>query len=92
VAERQPTHADLAAQLAEGGRRFAMIEKRLTEIADKLEPLPQMQADIAATKDIVEAWSAFKTFGKFIKWLSGLVVACGALWAAIKFMAMGAIR
>lgn len=70
---RPTSHEDLAEQLNRGSEKFVMIEERLSEISTKLECLPQMQKDISATKEIVEAWGAIKTFGKFFKWVGGVV-------------------
>jgi predicted nucleic acid-binding protein len=90
-----PTHleiydalAALRGRLDAGSERFVEIDKKLDEIVEALKPLPQMQADIAATKDIVEAWSAIKTIGKFVKWAAGLIAAMaiivGGTLAALK--------
>lgn len=83
------SHDDLAARLDAGNQRFAAIDGKLSEIADLLKPLPQMQTDIAATKDIVEAWSTAKNVARFIKWASGIVAAFGILWVAVKAAARG---
>ncbi len=44
------TDDDIAARLAEGGRQFAAINERLDSIVQSLEPLPQMQEDLATAK------------------------------------------
>jgi hypothetical protein len=87
----QPTHAELAARLDKGAAQFVEINKQLAEIASKLEVLPEMQRDIAATKELVEAWGAVKLAGRFIKWASGLIGGLAVLWAAIK-IGLGAVR
>lgn len=83
-----PAAADILEKLERGNQRFAMIEKQLEKIVEKLEPIPQMQRDIAQTRDIVEAWGAIKTIGKGIRWVAGIFTACGAIgavvWAAIR--------
>ncbi len=60
------------------------------DIREMLKPLPEMQADIAKTREIVEAWAAVKTMGKFLKWFSGLLAALVAIFAAFK-VAVGAV-
>lgn len=81
------THADIQRDLAEGNRRFDTIEKRLHEISEMLKHLPQMQQDIAATKDIVEAWTVAKGVGNFLKWASGIAMGLLAIWALAKALA-----
>lgn len=85
------TDDDIAARLAEGGRQFAAINERLDAIVRSLEPLPDMQedlakakADSATVKEIVEAWNAVKTGGKFVRWIAPIAVSIGAAWAALK--------
>ena len=89
VVSPQPTHAELAARMDRGNEKFVVIEKILKDICAKLEPIDQMQADIAATKEIVEAWGAVKTFARFIrlfgsviKWVGGVAIGAAAIWAA----------
>ncbi|MBC2668763.1 hypothetical protein ACFOON_15150 [Novosphingobium piscinae] len=97
MADEKPTHAQIYEALGKldvrmaqtderldaGSNRFVEIKKALDEIAEAVKPIPQMQADIAATKEIVEAWGAIKTFGKFIKWFGGIIVALTAIGASI---------
>lgn len=82
---------EIAERLAEGSRQFAAIDERLSAIARALEPLPGMQADLAAAKqdsatvkEIVEAWNAVKTGGKFVKWIAPIAGAVAGGWAAVK--------
>jgi hypothetical protein len=70
--------------LDRGVTRFDTLDGKIDAIALALEPLPRMQADIAATKEIVEAYTAVKNAGKFIKWFSGIAVALAALWAVFR--------
>lgn len=107
---RQPSHADLAAQLHTETQRFTerltREEERLSAIQDKLDQLieavsliPEIQSDLAAvkedaakTKEIVEAWAAVKTMGKFLKWASGIIAAVTAIGVAIKVSVVHLIR
>lgn len=71
--------------LSDGGRRqFAAINKQLAAIVKQLEPLPQMQKDISATKEIVEAWNAIKVGGKFIRWIAPIAAPILAFWIWMK--------
>lgn len=83
------THEDIAASQAAQSERLAVIEDQLTKIADSLKALPKMQEDIAATKEIVEAWSAVKTVGKFLKWAGGAIAGLLAILAILKASARG---
>lgn len=74
-------------RLAQGSERFMSIERKLESIVEALEPLPQMrtdmaqmQKDISATKELVEAWNAVKTGGKFVTWLGAIAAALAAVW------------
>lgn len=91
----QYNHNDIMQQLEAGSRRFSLIDEKLTVLLDRVEAIPQIQhdlatakADIAETKEIVEAWMAVKTFGRFLKWLPGVLAGILALVA----MTRGAIR
>ena len=73
------THEDIAVQLKHGEERFTKIEAALKRIEHAVAPVPAMRADIAATKEIVEAWQTAKNAGRFIKWLGGISAAIAAL-------------
>ena len=88
----QPSHQEILNSLERGQAKFVEIEKQLDAIVKALEPLPQMQADIAETKEIVAAWAAVKTLGKFIKWAGGIVTALGAIVLAVKFGITGVTK
>ncbi len=83
------THESLAKHIDASGLHFEQIDTTLHEIRELLKPLPEIQADIAKTREIVEAWGAVKTMGKFLKWFSGLLAALVAIFAAFK-VALGA--
>ena len=87
--EPPETNESLAKRLEAGGLHFEQIDTTLHEIRELLKPLPEMQVDIAKTREIVEAWVAVKTMGKFLKWFSGLLAALVAIFAAFK-VALGA--
>lgn len=89
----------LTERLTRGDERFAAIEDKLDRLIEAVSSIPAIQADLAAvkkdaaeTKEIVEAWSAVKTMGKFLKWASGIVAALAAIGAAIKVSAIHFIR
>ena len=85
------TTKEIMERLAEGSRQFAAIEEQISEVLAALKLLPEIQADIArakadiaAAKDIVEAWNAVKKGGQFIRWLVPIVGGLGAFWATLK--------
>ena len=89
-------HTDIMLQLQAGSERFTRIETLLSTVIEKVEPIPTMQADIAAakidiaaTKEIVEAWGAIKTAAKFIKWAGSIGAAILAIVAIMKATARG---
>lgn len=82
---------EVIAALKRGSDEFATIRKVLTDISERLEPLPQMQEDIAATKELVELWDNAKValrfaqrIGTIIKWVGGVAVALASVLALIK--------
>jgi hypothetical protein len=83
------THEELQRNLIAGGERFDKIEKTLEGIAEKLEPIPDMQKDIAKTREIVETYETIKNIAIFVKWASGVVAGLLAIWVFMKAMAKG---
>jgi len=80
----QATHDDIMQALARGSERFDAMERSINAIAQQTSAIPQMQTDLAETRELVEAWDTVKNAGRFIKWFSGIVVALAALAVAIK--------
>lgn len=68
--------------------RLKRGDAQFREIGQKLDCLiastGKMQAEITATKEIVEAWSAVKTAGKFIKWFGAICAAVVAIAVLVK--------
>lgn len=64
------TPQDIADRLDRGDQRFK-------EIAEELRCLPQMQADMAAVREILEALQGLKTLGRVIAGLSKVIAAVG---------------
>ena len=64
------------------------VISRQDEVMGKLDTV---EADVAATKELVEAWAALKTTGRFLKWLSGVLAAVSLIWAIAKAAALGYI-
>lgn len=91
VGRHAPAHEDISERLDAGNVRFKAIEERLDGIVKMLECLPELQKDIAATKEIVEVWNkgkstaqAFVVFGKFVKWIAGILTAIAAIFLVVK--------
>lgn len=74
-----PDHQAIIDRLERGERKFASIEESIAKILAAVEPIPDMKANVDATKEIVQAWDAVKTGGRFLKWVAGLVAAIGVL-------------
>ena len=64
------------------------ILARLDEVAGKVDDL---KAEVAKTREIVEAWQAFKTGGKFVTWLAKMIASGLAIWAAFKLGAVALV-
>lgn len=79
--EKQVSHEDIVERLERGDNRFRCIEEKMDAILNSLEGI---RSEVGATKEIVEAWGAVKTAGKFIKWLGGVVAAAIAILVAAK--------
>lgn len=60
---------------------MATMTDELREVKTEVSTL---RSTVAETKDIVEAWGAVKTMGKFIKWLGALVAAVTAVAIGVK--------
>jgi hypothetical protein len=55
-----------------------------SEMADVKQSLVQVKGDVSETKEIVEAWGAVKTAGKFIKWLGSIATGAVAFYLLAK--------
>ena len=71
-------------RLEAGEGRFASMEISLAKVLAAVEPLPEMKRSIDSTKEIVEAWGAVKTGGKFVKWASGILAGVGVIYVVVK--------
>lgn len=81
-----------AAKMEAMAAAIAEIGKAVAPIQDIKHDVEKMKSDVAETKEIVEAWSAVKTMGKFLKWASGLIAAATIVYVAIKAAALHLIR
>lgn len=89
------THEDLDRRveaveiaLSNGVERFQGVEDRLDSIiasVDRMaETIAPIRDDISTIKEMTGGWKAIGTVGRFIKWLSGIAVAIGAIAVAAK--------
>lgn len=75
----------------EGKKSFEEIRTRLERITEQLEVIPQLKEDIyearqnsEKTKEIIEAWNAIKTGGKFVRWIAPIIGGMTGAWVALK--------
>jgi len=54
------------------------------EVTGLKREVVDLQTQVKETKEIVEAWGAVKTAGKFIKWFGGIVGAISAIIVGVK--------
>lgn len=85
------TEDEIKARLEQGEQRFAEIRDHLETIGTHLEGLHSLKADVQAAKEsaekakeIIEAWNAIKTGGKFVRWVAPIVTSVIGGWAAVK--------
>lgn len=64
------------------------LDRLFQEFRDEMrgvkQSLVQVEKDVAETKDLVEAWGAVKTAGKFIKWLGSIATGLVAFYLLAK--------
>lgn len=79
--DRQPTHQELADRMDAFDTK---LDKILKEFSEVRQSLVEVQKDVASTKELVEAWGAVKTAGKFIKWLGSIATGLVAFYLLAK--------
>lgn len=82
--EPQPTHQDISDHLVRSETRFSMIEEKLDALLVAVRPIPEMQADIAKTKELVEFKETVANGAKYLKWIASVVAAIMAIVIAFK--------
>lgn len=58
--------------------QIALLEQEIVNLTDKVDHLSNEVAGL------VDAWKTASGVVAFIKWLSGLIVAAGVVWTALK--------
>lgn len=81
----QPTHKELSDRMDQFDEK---LDRLFQEFRDEMrgvkQSLVQVEKDVAETKDLVEAWGAVKTAGKFIKWLGSIATGMVAVYLLAK--------
>ena len=75
---------ELEERLRKGDARFESMEGQLKAIAAAVSGVPEMQADVAATREIVEAWNTAKNLGRFLKWIGPILAAIAGAYIWLK--------
>ena len=69
-------------------RRMIKLEDGLAELikvnGSLRSEIAELKESVDETREIVKAWEAVKTGGKFVKWLGALAAAIAAIVVAIK--------
>lgn len=92
------TNDEIKEALDKHSSEFEAIRGWMASIDEKLAPIPQIQKDAAEakaaatnaearaseTKEIVDAWNAVKTGGRFLKWAAGVLGSIGILYASAR--------
>lgn len=63
--------------------QIALLQKEIVDLTEKVADLS------TAVSGLVDAWKTASGVVAFIKWLSGLVVAAGIIWTALKIKVGG---
>lgn len=63
--------------------QIAILQKEIVDLTDKVDRLSNEVAGL------VDAWKTASGVVGFIKWLSGLIVAVGIVWTALKMKVGG---
>lgn len=63
--------------------QIAILQKEIVDLTDKVDNLSNEVAGL------VDAWKTASGVVAFIKWLSGLIVAAGVVWTALKIKVGG---
>lgn len=63
--------------------QIALLEQEIVNLTDKVDRLSNEVAGL------VDAWKTASGVVGFIKWLSGLIVAVGIVWTALKMKVGG---
>ena len=66
-------------------RLLSAVATLTDEGSDLKHEVTDLKAKVEETRDIVEAWQAVKTGGRFLKWIGGVVAAAGGAAAFVKF-------
>lgn len=85
MTDHQPTHQELSDRMDKFDEK---LDRLFQEFRDEMrgvkQSLVQVEKDVAETKDLVEAWGAVKTAGKFIKWLGSIATGLVAFYLLAK--------
>lgn len=61
--------------------KLVILEQRSIARDDALGAI---ETKLVSLTELMEAWSALRTGGKFVKWLAGIVAAIGVIVVAVK--------
>lgn len=64
------------------------IKESMSRMEQKIDALiasvDALKAEVAETREIVEAWKSVKLWGEFVKWAAGIITAACVMFAAWK--------
>lgn len=73
----------------------AKLLSAVTTLTDEVQGLKgevcDLKSDVREMREIVDAWGAVKTAGKFLKWLGGVVAAIAVIVTTIKLSLAGIV-
>lgn len=75
------TSEEIRQKFDEGSRQFKELREMIEALSKDMHEAKQASEK---TKELVEAWTAIKTGGKFLRWIAGVIASIIAIWAAAK--------
>lgn len=74
------------------GKIDAFIAEMRGAMLHQARAIEKVQDNVAETRELVEAWGAVKTVGRFVKWSGGLLAGIVASWVLIKAALVALIK
>ena len=81
--------SDSASQMA---TLLSAVATLTDEVTSLKRTIGDLQTKVDATKELVEAWQAVKTGGKFVKWVAGVGSGIAGAWIVMKALGSAMVK
>lgn len=89
----QPTHLEIVERMDRLDDKLDVFMSEMRSgMSDLKNEVGDVKKDVAQTKDLVEAWGAIKTVGRFVKWSGTLFAGIVASWVVVKAAIVALVR